>query len=719
MEALGVGAMADKTVSSDLASNFSFELINSWQGYVSSIDKTNAVANIMVRGSQNVYKKVSGTLAVRQGQKRQGAADSTFSPVSSEYVWYTSWGATLPVWVTKGKVQVRYNGIWYDLIDTTKTRYVFDKWYNPTEAKDLLLFVNGTSSIFYWSGGIATIATSSGTVSGLVVDYSISNAGSGYLKNDIITLTGGGGTGATFKVTSQLSGTITGLQLLTPGSGYSTGTNLATSGGTGTGGTITVTTVASGGTLTKTDPSISWQQAGFASDNSADKKIMIAGTEYTYAGGESTATLYGVTPDPTGIPVGTIAIQSVIEATETPSVAVNDFLKVINNQVYIGSYTSRLIYISSNIAFLNYTVPTPREPGDPELITLDSTGKGIGVRQGQAYIGFGTSSWAVITFTNLTVGSTATQQTNVSVKPVANLQAPLAHEFIANSGDNIIYVGQDNQLRSFGEFNNAFVPAYPSFSQDIQTELDEADFTGGKLSVIGEFSYITAPVTGKVYLYQVRQLVDQAGNVVAERIWHAPFIWNATAIDEIDGTVVAFSNANPQVYEVWNTNQWYDDSPSDEQLPYECVCALSYRSPRRQGLISFDKVFSEGYISQGTPLNLRINYNYQGSLAALVSPVNSLARPAYTFAGTTAPSLGDNSLGDDSLGNGLNTSVDSQDALPKYKVINNFNIQNCFEYQPIYYSNATNAQWELMCMGTNAGIEQQQQATFIINKRRV
>lgn len=708
--------MPKETFSSDLASNFEFELVNSWQGYVSSVDKTNAVANLMVRGSQNVYKKVSGTLSVRQGQKRQGIANGVHSPVSSEFVWYTSWGATLPVWVTNSKVQVRYEGLWHDLMDTTKTRYVFDKWYNPLEAKDLLLFVNSTSSVFYWSGGIAIVDSGTAPVSGLVVDYTISNGGSGYLLNDIITLTGG--TGATFKVTSQLSGAITGLLLLTPGTGYSTGTGIATTGGSGTGATLNVTTVGSGGTLTKTDTAISWQQAGFASDSPSDKKIMIAGVEYTYLGGENTATLYGVTPDPSGIPTGTIAIQSVIESTDTPSTAVNDFLKVINNQVYIGSYTSRLIYISSNQAFLNYTVPTPRQSGDPELITLDSVGKGIGVRQGQAYIGFGTSSWAVITFTNLTVGTTATQQTQVSVKPVANLQAPLSHEFIANSGDNIIYVGQDNQLRSFGEFNNAFVPAYPSFSQDIQTELDEADLTGGKLSVIGEFSYITAPITGKVYLYQVRQLVDVNGNVVAERVWHSPFIWNATAIDEIDGTVVSFSNANPQVYEIWGTNQWYDDSPSDEQLPYECVCALSYRSPRRQGLISFDKVFSEGYISQGTPLNLRINYNYQGSAAVLVAPVNSLARPAYTFSGTTAPSLGDSSLGDDSLGNGLSTTFDTQDALPKFKVINSFNVQNCFEYQPVYYSNMTNAQWELLDMGTNAGIEAQQQATFLINKLR-
>ncbi len=707
----------DNTSSSDLASNFSFDLVNQFQGYISSADKTNIKENIMVRGSQNVYKKISGNISVRDGQKRQGDANTTLSPVSSEYIWYTSWGATLPVWVSDSKLQVRYNDVWYTLQSgLTQTRYVFDKWYNPTESKDLLVFANGTPGLQYWSGGLATVASSTAAVAGGVTAYAINSGGTTYTINDVITLSTGGAN-ATFKVTSVAIGVVTGLQQLTNGSGYSVASGVATTGGTGTGLTINVTSIGTVGTITKTDPTISWAQSGFTT--SGTKTVVISGTTYTYTGGESTATLLGVSPDPAAIVVGSIAIQSVITESTLPSSSMNsDFLKVINNQVHVGSYTSRLVYISSSTGFLNYTVPTPRTAGSPELITLDSTAKGIGVRAGQAHIGFGTSSWAVVSYTDLTVGTTATQQTNVSVKPVANLQAPLAHEFIANVGNNIVYLGQDHQLRAFGEFNNLFTPAYPSYSQDIQTELVEEDFTGGGVASIGEFTYITAPVSGKTYLYQVRQFVDNGGNVVAERLWHSPFVWNATRIDEIDGTVVAFSNANPQVYEVWNTEQFYDDSPSDEPLPYECILALSYRSPRRQGLISFDKSYSEGYIAEGSELGLRMNYNYQGDLNVLEAPVNSISRPAYIFQGTGAPSLGDSSLGDETIGNGLQLSDDPQDALPKFKVINNWNVQNCFEYQPIYFSNATNAQWEILAMGTNAQIETEQQATYLINKLR-
>lgn len=119
-------------------------------------------------------------------------------------------------------------------------------------------------------------------------------------------------------------------------------------------------------------------------------------------------------------------------------------------------------------------------------------------------------------------------------------------------------------------------------------------------------------MSGKTYIYQVRQSVNDNGNVVAERLWHPPQIWNATRIDEISGQIYAFSNANPQIYQVWDTNQYYDDSPSDEHLPYTSVLAFGYRNGgRRQGIINFDKIFSEGYITRGTPLNLSINYDYQ------------------------------------------------------------------------------------------------------------
>lgn len=614
------------------AKNFEFpNMVSEWVGYNSASDKTNIIPNLYVGGSQNIYKKLSGTLAVRQGQKRIGVANPIESPVSSEFVWNTSWGATYPLWVSNSKLQVSIDDIWYTLLDSlTSTRYVFDKWWDETEQKDRVLFVHGTSDMQSWSGGYAVIT----------------------------------GTTAT--------------------------------------------------TITKAGP-ITWQQAGF-STTSGQKMIMINGNAYTYTGGESTTTLTGVSPSPVGEANGSAVLQSVITNANTPAAGFhNDFIKVINNQVYVGSYVSRLCYISANDDFTNYVVPTPRLPGSPELLTLDATLNGIGVRTGQAHISYGSGEWAVVSFQNITVGPDLTQQTIVDPKPVANLAAAYAHEFIDNEGDNLVYLAKDQQIRTFGDFNNSFVAAYPSLSQEISTELMNENFTGGGLRCIGDFTYVTAPASGKTYLYQVRQSVDSTNQVVVERLWHSPFIWNATRVDNINGTIVAFSNANPQVYEVWDTAQWHDDSPSDEHLPYGCIVALSYRIGRRQGLQSFDKVFSEGYITEGTPLNLTVNYNYQGATSQITVPINSIAQPAYLFLPSVG-SLGDSSLGDKPLGDEI-TDTNNSD-LAKFKVINSLALQNCFEYQLIYSSDTADAQWEILANATNGTVEEQQDATFIINKKR-
>ncbi len=599
-------------------------MVAEWAGYNSARDKTNIAENLMVKGSQNIYKKLSGVLAVREGQQRRGVANSTLSACSSSFVWNTSWGETYTMVIADSKLYAVIDDIWYVLLSSlTKTRYVFDNWWDNAAKKDKLLFVNGTDDMFEWGGGFGLIAST--TVNTIVLDRTITE--------------------------SRLP--------------------------------------------------------------SASGTVVVNGTTYTYTGSAG-STLTGVTADPTGEANGSGVLQSSATNTNKPAADfLADFIKVINNQVYVGSYTSRLIYMSQDTDYTNYTVPSPQIAGSPGLFVLDGTAKGIGVRQGNACIGFGSSGWAVISFDIVSNNNILTRQNKIDIKPVALLQAPYAHEFIDNVGDNLIYLGQDQQIRNFGDFNNLFVSGYPSLSQEVSTELSEENFTNGSLRCIGEFIYVVAPASGKVYLRQERTTLDFNGNIVAERLWHSPFIWNVTKVDDLDGTVIGFSNANPQIYNLWGTDQWHDDSPSDENLPYSCVVALGYRTGgRRQGLQKFDKLFTEGYITEGTPLNFTINYNYQGSTQVIDGVINSQAQPTTFFSGQDPASLGDSSLGDESLGD----SEENTEVLPKYKNISSLSQINCFEYQPILSSDEADARWELLALATNAEKVAEQDATFIINK---
>lgn len=614
-----------------LAKSFNFDkrLVAEFEGYNSTLDPTKIAANFYVRGSQNIYKKVSGNLAVRPGQKLYIAADTTQSPMSSEFVWNTSWGSTYTLFISNSKLNVLVGTTVYTLLSgLTATRYVFDKWWDNTLKKDDALFVHGNSDIQKWGGGFGLIAST--TVNTIVLDRTV--------------------------VASVL-----------PASG----------------------------------------------------SVVINGTTYTYAGSAG-STLTGVAGNPSGEANGSGVLEAVTTTSNKPAAGFNnDFIKVINNRLYVGSYTSRLIYISSSSDYTNFTIPNPIIPGSPNILTLDSTGKGITVRNGDPFIGYGTSEWVQVTFpTSVNATGVIIEQITPTIAPVAKNAAPLAHEFIANNGDTIVYLSQDQQLRTLGDFNQAFVTAYPSLSLDVNTELGQENFTGGAIKCIGEFTYLTAPNSGKVYLYQVRQRVDDQGKVVNERLWHSPFIWNLTRVDDINGTTYGFSNANPQIYQLWDTNQWHDDSPSGENLPYECILAFAYRNiGDRVLLLNFNKNYTEGYLTGGTPLNVQINYDYLGATAQTLSVVNSIAQPAFTF-GQSLASLGDSILGDKPLGDELNPNASNNpNNLLKFRCINSLNPNNCFEYQVIYQSNAVDAQWEILATGTNLVLADQD-PTFIINKKQ-
>lgn len=596
------------------------EPVTQFGGYFSSYDKTKIAPNVLVEGSKNVYKKINGNIGVRDGLKRRGEANSTFSPVSSEFIFRTSWGDTYPLWVTDGELQVEVetsDGVydWFTLMETDETRWVFDIWWDNTLKKNKVLAVNGTDNMYSWAGGMTQIS--------------------------------------------------------------STSSNTITKTGTAT-----------------------WAEDHF---EGATGSVMINGVEYSYSGGTGSTVLTGVSPNPTGEANGSYVFSNVVTTSNTPATNyLAGFIKVVNNRAFVGSYTSQLVYISSSTNFANFSIPATIVPGSPNLLTLDGIGKGIAVRQGNAHVSFGTDGWVEVTFPTYTNSSgVLLEQLTPILKPVQSLGAALAHEFIANNGEDFVYLAQDQQLRYFGSANTAFTTVYPALSQEIYTELQNEDFDGGGIKIISDRTYITAPNTGNVWIYQVRQSINGEGMVVAERLWYPPFVLNATRIDEIDGNVVAFSNANPQVYYVWDTEQWADDSPSDESLPYTCICAFPYLSAnnQRQLVQSFKNLYTEGYLATGSPLTAVINYDYLGSTSQLTAPVNTTERSA-TLYQTSVPSLGETSIGSTPIGDIISEGMDG--GYPKFRSINQFAPTNCFEYQKIYYSDSVDSRWEILATGTDA-----------------
>lgn len=643
--------------------NFEFTLTDEFAGYNSAVDKTKINKAFLIRGSKNVYKKLSGNIASRPGLKRRGAADSTIAGVKSSYEWETRAGTTRVLRVADNKLQIESDivtsgtYVWYDLLLTSTltnpaaslTRFVFDSWWDNNDKSERLLMVRGDSNMLYWSGGLAKVAST------------------------------------------------------------------------------TATTITKSGSTT-------WAEEGFAITISGEKKIIIDGAEYTYTGGEDTDTLSGVTPDPSAIPVDSLAIQSVFiqgggGGDMFPTTYSADFIKTVGNQVWVGSYNSRVIYISADqtvssvLGFLNYSndASTSLIPGDPDQIVLDRLARGIGEKEGKVYIFGGTSDLYVVTPNSLvptafavsgvTTSRYVIQQVDKKILP--SLNSALAHEFIGNYGEHLVWLDQNNQLRSIGVFLQIDTIRPAMHSLAVQEELSEEDFTGGHLRVVGDTIHITAPNTGRDWMYQQRERIADDGQVNSEKLWHPPQIRGISRYAVIDGILYGHSNVNPQIYQVWDTNQWFDDSPTDEPIPYTCVARFPYvQNNRRQGMIGFDKIFFEGYAPEGLELLANVYIDYKGSTALQNVTITSADSPARFWSGNNASSLGDSSLGDNPLGDGIIEESNEQELLPKFRATTNITQNNCFEYSIEVYSTTVDSRWELICFGPNAKLVTEQ-AVFL------
>ena len=179
-------------------------------GYSSSRDKTNLDPRYLIRGSKNVYRKETGTVAVRHGLKRRGSADSTSEGVKSSYEWEASNGVTKPLRVANSKLQVESDIItsgtyvWYDLMTAlTNTRFVFDTWWDNVLKKDVLLYVIGDDNLYRWEGGIAKL--SSTTANTIVLDRTVASSGMSTASGTVII------NGTDYAYTGSSASTLTGV----------------------------------------------------------------------------------------------------------------------------------------------------------------------------------------------------------------------------------------------------------------------------------------------------------------------------------------------------------------------------------------------------------------------------------------------------------------------------------------------------------------------------
>lgn len=583
-----------------------FLLVDTFKGYKNKRDDTKQESGVLITGSKNVRSTDGENVKIREGFTLFGSANSSNNPIESSFDWQANTNVERNLRSYDDELEV-YDSIksndWVRVADGwSAVDFNYAYWWDADANLDMLIFVNGDTNIYVWSGGMAEIGVTTGST----------------------------------------------IQLL--------------------------------------DTATTWAEQRFISNPGTptvtyDKKLVINGTEYTYTGGETTNTLTGVTPDPSGEASGSLAVQSVTTKADAPgsdsTVFSNDLIRVLNNHVWVGSLKNNNIFMSKNSDFTDFTFSSPRVPGEGAILTLDGSPTGFIEQEQNMYISASKDQWYKIVF-QLSADNTAETLVINRLKTTAQ-EAAQSQGLIGKIKNSVIYVSFEPTLDTLGRLENLDTPQSKALSDSIKKDFDSYDFTGGDIIYHRNRFYITAPNDSILLEFNLER-----------GFWEAPHTLPAGKLSIIDSELYLHSNATAETYKLF-------DGSNDNENPINGIARFSYMNyGDRVALKQFDEWYSEGRISSNTSLTLGIDYDFGGFTSKSEYEIKG-SDSAILFQPTIDNSLGKNSLGKQPLG----TTSDSPPEIAKFRQIDTMINEDFFEIAIQYSSNEVDYQWEILAFGGN------------------
>lgn len=446
------------------------------------------------------------------------------------------------------------------------------------------------------------------------------------------------------------------------------------SGGIATYASSTVNTITKEGTTT-------WAEEGFYT--ASTRSIIIGGTTYTYTGGESTTTLTGVTPDPTGagIVAGTLAYQSVRTTLNSAMTSApggggwtNDIIKVLNNMLYLGCLKFRQINVSKQNNYKDFSFASPRAPGEGAQLIFDAAPVGFEAQEDVMYVAAGDDQFYQITYTlsaDQTVEAVAVKRLNTGPQQGAVSQAAMG-----KSKNKIIFLSNEPTFDELGRVEQINTPQSRPLSETVKTDFDSFDVTGACVEYWRDAFYVLFPAESKMMVYNI-----------TKSFWETPQIVPFSRLTVFGGDLYGHSNSVFETYKVFT-------GTSDNGNPIDARARLAYNNyGDRAWYKAFDEFFSEGYISKNTKLTRKIFYELNGftSIASkdIMGSTNDIL---FDKAGG---SLGKNSLGKSNL------AGSGSDEMPKFRVIHEGVATDFYEMSVEYSSNGIDQRWSILACGPN------------------
>lgn len=459
-------------------------------------------------------------------------------------------------------------------------------------------------------------------------------------------------------------------------------------------GGVTTFASATSNTITKEGTS-TWAESRFLANGT--RQVTIDGTTYTYTGGETTTTLTGVTPDPTvaGHAVGETVTQTIRTTANTPASGFgNDFIKVLNNQLYVFDKERRDVYKSAVDDYTDYTFSSPRTVGEGALLTLDETPTSAEVFQ----------ETMLVTTTNY-IYRIALQLSNdlqnesvlVDVLKTSSLEGTAFDLGITKMKNFVVSVSNEPTIDNIGNIENIDTPQNVNLSDPIKKDMDR----------YGVDKVIASYFKNDFYVGVKNKSTDGANNRLLKRnlssgSWETPWTMPAGILFEYEGDLYMHSSVEAVTYKLFDgysdadtpiTSKWYS--------PF-----LSFGHRHKQKV--FDKIWVDGYIQADTDIDVYVSYDYGAE--TIKNTISGTDDDILIKSG--GGGLGTYSLGTHALGA---TGATTSGNLKRFRGFINVMPRPFYEMQISFQSNGKNIQWELVAYGMNVRLLDSQNNNLNIN----
>lgn len=451
-----------------------------------------------------------------------------------------------------------------------------------------------------------------GGATGGIATYTILNRGNYYggsfgstSPSQNIT---GSGSGFCWEIDSVVTGCVQTVSLLSTGSGYSVADGVATTGGSGTGCSVNITDIITAATLTKSG-STTWAQEGFELSGS-NMKILINGYEFEYTGGTDSATLYGVTPDPSEVTLtaGDVIIQKVDDSYSGSDIG--NVLMTTQAKLFLaGKDTDEsTMFYSQTGDVLDFTAVSSGGLADAGFFTFMDGGGAITAFDSRGKNGIVVHKNDLIQQYLRVVNSDSTVSESVDTLGETDGCGAVNVKSLASIGTRSYFISKNEGLQSLSKISQDDHLQLDNLMDEIRSFTKDYDMSNAAIKyfplkrvlLIACKSNSTKLHNDKVICFYIRKTQNGfTGEYSIDDIYANDFL--------VDNKSVYYaSSLNENVYSLFDRN-------SNNNIPIQHAWiskALTYDEPAKEK--QFNKLFLNGYMAKYNKIKISIIYGING-----------------------------------------------------------------------------------------------------------